>query len=240
MVPTTIAVQAAFTVITIIMTSPLLHLMHLVSPALPVGAYAYSQGLEYAVERRWVKGLAGAEEWIGEVLSHSLGGLDLPVLRRLHAAWQIGANQDVVYWNAYLQAARESKELLLEDVQMGEALLRLLVSLELPNALAWPKGAPPSFATMFALAAQYWQVDSDDTLSGFAWSWLENQVAAAIKLVPLGQTDGQRLLMALMPILETAVSIAKTRGDEDLGVGLPGLAMASAQHETQYSRLFRS
>ncbi len=222
------------------MTSPLLHLMHLVSPALPVGAYAYSQGLEYAVERGWVKSLTGAEDWIGEVLSHSLGGLDLPVLQRLHTAWQAGALDDVAYWNDYLQAARESKELLLEDVQMGEALLRLLVSLEVPNALAWPKGVAVSFATVFALAAQHWQVNSDDALSGFAWSWLENQVAAAIKLVPLGQTDGQRLLLALMPKLETSVSAAKTRDSDDLGVGLPGLAMASAQHETQYSRLFRS
>ncbi len=214
--------------------------MHLVSPALPVGAYAYSQGLEYAVERGWVADLDAAKDWIGEVLCHSLGGLDLPVLQRLHSAWQSEDLDEVGYWNDYLQAARESKELLLEDVQMGEALLRLLVSLDVPNAVAWPKGVAVSFATAFALAAQHWRVDNDDALSGFAWSWLENQVAAAIKLVPLGQTDGQRLLMALMPVLETSVEAAKARHNDELGVGLPGLAMASAQHETQYSRLFRS
>lgn len=222
------------------MARPLLHLMQMVSPALPVGAYAYSQGLEYAVERAWVRDMDGAIDWIGEVLNHSVGGLDLPVLLRLLKAWQSDDIDAAVYWNQTLQAARESRELLLEDVQMGEALLRLLVSLELPSALRWPRGEAISFATGFAMAAQHFEIDRDDVLSGFAWSWLENQAAAAIKLVPLGQTDGQRLLMALMPCLEESVAKAYLRADEDIGAGLPGLAMASMQHETQYSRLFRS
>jgi urease accessory protein len=222
------------------MTSPLLHLMQLVSPALPVGAYAYSQGLEFAVDRGWVNNLPSTEGWIGEVLAHSLGGLDLPVLQRQWLAWQGNDLVTVAYWNDYLQASRESKELLLEDMQMGEALLRLLVSLELPAALQWRSNAAPSFATMFSLAASHWQIPLVDTMTGFAWSWLENQAAAAIKLVPLGQTDGQRLLLKLMPKLEITVAEAQQRRDENLGVGLPGLAMASAQHETQYSRLFRS
>jgi urease accessory protein len=222
------------------MTSPLLHLMQLVSPALPVGAYAYSQGLEFAVERGWVNNLASTESWIGEVLAHSLGGLDLPVLQRQWRAWQGNDLVAVVYWNDYLQASRESKELLLEDMQMGEALLRLLASLELPAALQWRSNTAPSFATMFSLAASHWQIPLAETMTGFAWSWLENQAAAAVKLVPLGQTDGQRLLLKLMPKLEMTVVEAQQRLDENLGVGLPGLAMASAQHETQYSRLFRS
>ena len=222
------------------MAKPLLHLMQLVSPALPVGAYAYSQGLEYAVERAWVRDMNGAVYGIGEVMSHSVGGLDLPVMLRLLAAWRRGDVLAVQHWNDTLQAARESRELLLEDVQMGEALLRLLVSLELPAALQWPKGETISFATGFAMAAQYFDINDDDALYGFAWSWLENQTAAAIKLVPLGQTDGQRLLMALMPCLEKTVADAFKCNDDDIGAGLPGLAMASMQHETQYSRLFRS
>ncbi|CAA0118272.1 urease accessory protein UreF [Zhongshania aliphaticivorans] len=222
------------------MARPLLHLMQMVSPALPVGAYAYSQGLEYAVEKGWVNGRAGAEDWIGEVLSHSVGGLDLPVLLRLLKAWQQSDWGEIKHWNQTLQAARESRELLLEDVQMGQALLRLLVSLELPNALQWPQDEEVSFATVFALAAQHFEISDDDALSGFAWSWLENQAAAAIKLVPLGQTDGQRLLMALMPCVEQTVANAYLRSDDEIGAGLPGLAMASMQHETQYSRLFRS
>lgn len=222
------------------MPKPLLHLMQLVSPALPVGAYAYSQGLEFAVEQGWVSSLGEAEEWIGEVMAHSLGGLDLPVLSRLYAAASDNNESQLLQWNDFLQAARESNELLLEDVQMGEALLRLLQDLELPQALSWPAQRAPSFATMFAIAAVHWQVSLADSLDGLAWSWLENQVAAAIKLVPLGQTDGQRLLLRLMPRLSEAVVAAESLGDEELGVGLPRLAMASAQHETQYSRLFRS
>jgi urease accessory protein len=123
---------------------------------------------------------------------------------------------------------------------MGQALLRLLVSLELPHALQWPQDEEVSFATVFALAAQHFEISDDEALSGFAWSWLENQAAAAIKLVPLGQTDGQRLLMTLMPCVEQAVANAYLRSDDEIGAGLPGLAMASMQHETQYSRLFRS
>ncbi|USA44748.1 urease accessory protein UreF [Spongiibacter taiwanensis] len=220
--------------------APLLHLMQLVSPALPVGAYAYSQGLEFAVDQGWVNSLAAAEDWIGSVLEHSLGGLDLPVLQRLYRAYASADTSAATYWNDYLQSARESHELLLEDVQMGEALHRLLVSLDIAAAKVWSEEHSPSFATVFALAAVHWQVNEADAMQGFAWSWLENQVAAAIKLVPLGQTDGQRLLLALMPRLERAVAAAKQLVDEDIGVGLPRLAMASAQHETQYSRLFRS
>lgn len=220
--------------------APLLHLMQLVSPALPVGAYAYSQGLEFAVDQGWVDSLAAAEDWIGSVLEYSLGGLDLPVLQRLYRAFAEADEIAAAQWNGYLQSARESHELLLEDVQMGEALHRLLVSLDIAPAKAWSDELSPSFATAFALAAVHWQVSEADAMQGFAWSWLENQVAAAIKLVPLGQTDGQRLLLALMPRLEQAVAAARQVADDDLGVGLPRLAMASAQHETQYSRLFRS
>lgn len=192
------------------------------------------------MERAWIRDMDGAVDWIGEVLSHGVGGLDLPVLLRLLKAWQQSDWGEIKHWNQTLQAARESRELLLEDVQMGQALLRLLVSLELPHALQWPQDEEVSFATVFALAAQHFEISDDEALSGFAWSWLENQAAAAIKLVPLGQTDGQRLLMTLMPCVEQAVANAYLRSDDEIGAGLPGLAMASMQHETQYSRLFRS
>ena len=93
---------------------------------------------------------------------------------------------------------------------------------------------------MFALATTAWNVPLDEALDGYLWSWCENQVAAAVKLVPLGQTDGQRLLGALADRFSEAVEVARGLDDEDLGSSLPGVALASMLHETQYSRLFRS
>ena len=218
----------------------MLHLLHLVSPALPVGAYAYSQGQEQAVELGYLTNRDSAERWINGVMQHSLAGLDLPVLARLYDAWHSGDQTQVDYWNQFLQAARESAEFELEDQQMGRALMRLLASLEVPAAITWSRLEPCSFATAFALAGVHWQVDKKSLLMGFCWSWLENQVAAATKLVPLGQTQAQQLLLALMPAVEQCSAGAMAVADEDLGAGLPALALISAQHETQYSRLFRS
>lgn len=225
-------------------SSALLHLLQLVSPALPVGAYAYSQGLEAAVEHGWVNNQTSAQNWIGNVMSHNLGRLDGPVLLRLYKAWQAGDWGSVQRWNSFLQAARESRELLLEDQQMGGALRRLLSELEVPAAMQWsvnpPRAREASFATMFALAASHWHIGAEQALQGFVWSWLENQVAAAIKLIPLGQTQGQKLLLALMPQVQNAVATSERLPDGELGASLPRLAIASMQHETQYSRLFRS
>ena len=222
------------------MSQALLHLMHLVSPALPVGAYAYSQGQEHAVELGFLNNLAQAREWINGVMQHSVAGLDLPLVARLYTAWKNNDLQQVHEWNDFLQACRESAEFDLEDQQMGRALLRLLVSLEVPQAVEWPRKKPICFATAFALAGTHWQVDKQSLLTGFCWSWLENQVAAATKLVPLGQTDAQKLLIALMDSVERCCQQALLIEDDELGAGLPALALISAQHETQYSRLFRS
>ncbi|GAB1265909.1 urease accessory protein UreF [Aurantivibrio infirmus] len=218
----------------------LLHLFQLVSPALPVGAYAYSQGLETAIENRWVKDFETAGDWIGNVMSHAIGQLDLPILLRLRKAWALNDYQQVNDWNEFLIASRESKELLLEDTQMGEALHRLLMELNIPNADSWSSDDQPCFVTMFALAADHWKISSASMAHGFLWSWLENQVAAAVKLVPLGQTDAQKLLILLMPKVNTVVGDSQNIEDADIGNNLPRLAIASMQHEVQYSRLFRS
>lgn len=220
-------------------SSALLHLLQLVSPALPVGAYAYSQGLESAVEQQWVVDAPSAENWIGKVMSYSLGSLDGPILVRLHRAWLRRDLDPLNYWNHFIHASRESKELLLEDLQMGAALRRLLLELDIPGADQWP-AEESSFVGMFSLAASHWRLSEDQALNGFVWSWLENQVAAAIKLVPLGQTQGQKLLINLMPVVRQTVQRSKTVADGELGSSLPRLALASMQHEVQYSRLFRS
>jgi len=218
----------------------LLRVLQLASPALPIGGYAYSQGLEYAVEQDWVKDLDSAAAWLEGVANRALGQLDIPVLLRQFAALEAGDRASVQRWNDWLLANRETAELYLEDSQQGGALLRLMISLEMPTALDWPKGEPIALMTAFAMAGSHWQTDVRSLAHGVLWSWLENQVGAATKLVPLGQTDAQRLLGRLLPGLPLIVDAASELKDDELGAGLPGLAFASARHEHQYTRLFRS
>ncbi len=217
----------------------LLKLMHLVSPALPVGAYAYSNGQEYAVDCGWLITDADIAEWVRGVMQHSLVYLDVPLLKRLYQAWHKQDLSEVNSWNNLLRANRETSELLLEDEQLGQALQRLLLSLEVKHAEKKLE-SPASFVTMFALAGVEWSIPLEELQQGFVWSWLENQIAAATKIVPLGQTQAQKLLKELMQDVPGVCEKANTIEDENIGLGLPALAIASSLHERQYSRLFRS
>lgn len=214
-----------------------LHLLHLCSPALPIGAYAYSQGLEYAIDSGWLPTPEAITDWLLGLMENTLSYTDLPILRRLYQAFEECNTSGVNYWNHYLRACRESRELLLEDEQLGGALARLLKGLGVPAQVLT---APPTYASQFAQAGVYWGIPLEALCEGFLWAWLENQVAAATKLVPLGQSQGQQILASLMPHLPKICAEAALRDDEELGRGLPGLAMASSLHEGQYSRLFRS
>jgi len=218
----------------------LLRHMQLVSPALPVGAYAYSQGLEQPVHLEWITNEAQAAEWIAGVLENGLARIDAPVLVRLHAAWSAQDLEQVAYWNQFLHACRESAELQAEDRTLARALTRLLVDLGVTEAKPFAAQERSTFATLFALAAVQWKIPVVHCVQGYLWSWAENQVAAAIKLVPLGQTAGQRILLRLGERIPQLARQALTFDDDDIGQVMQGLAMASAWHETQYSRLFRS
>lgn len=218
-----------------------LRLWQLISPVLPVGAYSYSQGLEYAVENGWVNSEQSVLSWIEGLLAHSLAYLDVPVLKRLYDAWRENNTDQVEYWNRFLIASRETAELRAEDRQMGAALANLLPELGLREALLWKSATQSAtFASMFALAATRWEVDAKQAAEGYCWCWCENQVIAAVKLVPLGQTAGQRLLMALGEAIPVAVETGFALEDEGIGWIAPGFVMASMKHETQYTRLFRS
>ncbi|WP_106232058.1 urease accessory protein UreF [Halomonas ventosae] len=222
----------------------LLGLLQLVSPALPIGAFAFSQGLESAFELGWVTDEATLGEWLEGVLEDGLTRCELPALARLHAAWANGNDVALAEWDVWLAANRETAELAAEDSRLGASLTRLLESLELlppgpsrePSAL--PAGA--GYVTVFAWMAHARGVPVRQTLLGFAWAWLENQLAVACKALPLGHTAAQRLVERLRPALVAAVDEALVLEDDALGPALPGLALASALHETQYSRLFRS
>jgi urease accessory protein len=217
----------------------LLRLLQLSSAALPVGGYSFSQGLEYAVECGWVIDFKTTEEWLALGLSEGLGSLDIPIASRLYCALDEQDSTAFHYWNRYALAARESRELLLADVAMGDALLRLLSNL--PQALSETcNKLEPSFLAVFVSTAWQWQISEKACVIGLVWCWLEAQIAAATKLVPLGQTQAQQLLGLLQQQIPAVLDRAATLQDDDIGNTLPGLAMASALHETQYCRLFRS
>lgn len=227
------------------MSLPLIRLLQLVSPALPVGAYTYSQGLEWVVDTGAVKTEAQVGEWIGDALAGAFGGYELPLLARLMEAWQAGDNATVAELNALCLASRETSELRAETVQMGYSLVRLLVDLpafnSLPGWLARVKGVEdPAFPTAWAAVAVAWGVAPESALTGYAWAWIENMVMAAVKAVPLGQASGQRLLSTLAAEVPARVAAALVSPPEAWSNFQPGLAIASARHETQYSRLFRS
>lgn len=224
-----------------------LRLFQLISPALPVGAFSYSQGLEHAVERQIVHDSETTKQWLLGILNHNLLSVDLPIALRCFDAIAEDKPEMLNYWNSYLLACRETSELRDESIQMAKALWRLLGQLpEQDKPIAGrssPKVAITSsmdWVSVFTYAAYSWNVSKSDMLLGYAWSWLENQIAAAIKLVPLGQTQGQQLLHEMSADLVTVVDKAHNLADEQLGQVAPMLAMMSSLHETQYSRLFRS
>lgn len=217
-----------------------LRLLQLVSPALPVGAYSFSQGLEQAVQTNWVNDSNGFFDWVTGIAEHSFASLELPLFFRLHDAWQRQDRAQISKWNQFLLAARETKELRLEDQQMGESLSRLLDNLEVDNISASSSEAQSSFVTQFARAAVCWHIPRAEASYGLVWSYLENQVAAGMKMVLFGQTEGQRLLIRLSDLIPKWMIKAENLEDEQLVCSAPGLVRASTQHEYQYSRLFRS
>lgn len=223
------------------MESPsILRLLQLVSPTLPVGAYAYSQALEQAVHLQWVHDQQSARQWIGDLLCYGLGQLDLPVLIRLYQAWQQNSPDQLDEWSRFLLTSRESAELMAEDQNLGIALARLLKSLQVAYAEQWQKKDCTTYAALFSLAASAWQISAQHCLFAYAWSWCENQVAAAIKLVPLGQTAGQQILFDLNDDILKVCQKAMQMADDDIGSLLPGHAIASCHHESLYCRLFIS
>lgn len=221
----------------------LARLLQLSSVSLPVGGFAFSQGIEYAIECTWVRNSDDVEEWISLQMRENLARVDLPILRGVMESTSEHNWSRFSHLNDLVIASRETKELRLTDTAMGEALYRLLKSLDfdIPEAEVFTvKGQDLSFVTLFGFAAAKWEIDYHSAAMGFTWSWIENQVAAATKLVPLGQTQAQRLLTKLQPAIGQTIDLAERTSEENIGGGLPALAMASALHETQYSRLFRS
>jgi urease accessory protein len=217
---TTISIETAAS------PAALLRLFQLSSAALPIGAFAYSQGLEQAVALGDVKCHASAASWITGMLRRCVCCLDVPVFARLYRALAARDAAAVRRWNDYLFASRGSAELRAEERQVGSALARLLSREGVEQALPWVTDARVTLATTFALASVTWSAPLEQAAHSYTYAWCES--------------DAQRVLSVLIAHAAADVAPALCRSDAELSSSAPGQLILSALHETQYSRLFRS
>lgn len=222
------------------MNSSLPKLMQLVSPSLPIGSFTYSQGIEYAVECGWIDTDDALRPWLEDQMLTTIVQLDLPVLQRLHGAVLADDDAALREWSQFLLASRETAELRQEEINRGRALTNLLIALDVPSAKQWKPILASCQAAAFATAAAGWNIKYPDAAYGYVWSWLENLVLAAVKIIPLGQTRGQQLLHSMAGMIPAVVAESLEITDEMIGASNPALAIISSRHETQYTRLFRS
>jgi len=221
----------------------LLQLMWLASPALPVGGFSYSEALESAVESGHVTDEAKACAWLTDQLHLGLARSDLAVVHKAIVAWQRGNIAAVTALNDWVTTTRETSELRQQTQQMGRSLVEWLRNRELADERLAQLAAlqpAPTWPVAFALAAAQTGASPRESLLAFAFGWAENMVQASLKAVPLGQNAGQRILAALSAAIPDSVDRAITLMDSERQAFTPMLAILSAQHETQYSRLFRS
>lgn len=217
----------------------LLQLIWLASPALPIGGFSYSEGLEAGVEWAGLDSEARASDWIADQLHLGLARGDLPVVAQAIAAWRNADAARIAALNAWVLQTRESTEFLLQTEQMGRSFVEWL-KLHHGDVAAQFEGLAITYPVAFAFAAARTQASLRDGCLAFAFGWAENMVGAAVKSVPLGQSAGQRMLGRLAEEIPTAVDHAIALDDDARQAFSPMLAIYSARHETQYSRLFRS
>jgi urease accessory protein len=215
--------------------------MQMTSQAFPIGGYSHSYGLESAIEQGWVRDEAGVKQWISDVLKFSLATYEIPMLRDLGEAWERRDVEAIAALNAQFLATRESAELRAASVQMGYSLAQLLAAL--PDIPAWLANAladldEPSLPCVWSGAASAWQIAATDSSVAYAWAWAENQALVAMKCVPIGQSAAQRVLLEVGVLIAQQAEVASA--PDCRSNFAPGLAILCAQHETQYSRLFRS
>ena len=220
----------------------LLQLIWLASPALPVGGFSYSEVLESAVECAGITTESLASDWLDDQLHLTLARGDLAVMAQAIPAWRESDLQRLAQLNDWVLQTRETSELRLQAEQMGRSLLDWLRNHDgsNPDHIAACARMQPTYPVAFSLAASQTAAPVRDCLLAYAFGWAENMMQAAIKSVPLGQSAGQRILARLARDIPAAVEAALQLPDSERQAFSPMLAILSAQHETQYSRLFRS
>lgn len=214
-------------------------LLQLVSPSLPIGAYTYSQGIEWAVEAGWITSAEQLQEWLYGQLWQTQCYLEMPVFLRFYQSWVEQQRDAVKHWNQYLLANRETRELREEEKNRGRAFVAVIQSLhEVSDSDLDLIGKTQQAG--FSYAAVQWSIPRLQAAYGLLWGWLENLVLAAVKAVPLGQNAGQKVLWNLAGEIDAVIERAASLTDDEMGASSMALAIASSQHESQYTRLFRS
>ncbi|HVE53940.1 MAG TPA: urease accessory UreF family protein [Ramlibacter sp.] len=219
----------------------LLQLIWLASPALPVGGFSYSEGLEAAVEAGHVQDEGSAAHWLQQQLQASLARADLAVVCEAVEAARRQDAPALATLDDWVRQTRETSELRQQAEQMGRSLGEWRRSLDAPASRAVPAGEREyTYPVAFAVAAAPSVAGAREVALAFAFAWSENMVQSAIKAVPLGQSAGQRILARLAREIPAAVDHAMALDATQRQAFSPMLAILSARHETQYSRLFRS
>ncbi|HEV7914501.1 MAG TPA: urease accessory protein UreF [Albitalea sp.] len=227
----------------VLSSASLLQLIWLASPALPVGGFSYSEGLESAVESGLVTHEAQGGDWLVDQLHLGLARSDIAVVDKAFVLWQHDDAGAIAMLNQWVTTTRETHEMRQQTQQMGRSLLEWLKNRASDDARLATLAAlvpAPTWPVAFALAAAQTGAPRREALLAFAFGWAENMVQSALKAVPLGQNAGQRILGRLSDAIPRAVDAAMRLTDTERQAFTPMLAILSAQHETQYSRLFRS
>jgi urease accessory protein len=234
----------------------LLRLLQLTSPALPVGAYSYSEGIEYLCSNGTIQTDSDLCDWLKREMHFGFVTNEAAIALRAHQAVMSDNITDLNYWNNWLSATRETEEVRLASWQMGQSLMKLWWQLPdsqdaqlaiyksinelLPTAKENSLGKGCNYAIAFGIVAASLGVDASNTIVGYIYGWLSNLVSAAVRSVPFGQTVGQQVIFRLSADILHSSQLALKRLDNELEWCGWGASLASANHETQYSRLFRS
>jgi urease accessory protein len=225
------------------MNSPdqLLNLFQLISPGLPVGAYNYSEGLETLIEQNIIQKKQDLASWLELELRYGSIRIDTAMIPRIYHSLATADLSKLTYWNNWLSAARETPELRQQNWQMGQSLLKLLLRLE-PNIgdICVSLKPPYNYVVIFAIGLYVWELDLNLGVISYLHSWVANLVSSGVKLIPLGQTSGQEILFQLNKIIPEISAEILQLDDNNLSSSNLGLTLASINHETLYTRLFRS
>ncbi len=224
------------------MATELLQLIWLASPALPVGGFSYSEALEAAIDHEHVHDEASCADWLADQLHLSQARGDMALMAQAIPAWQCMNSQRLKELSQWVHTTRETHEMRLQTEQMGRSLLDWLriQNKATEAALQLCSELRPTYPMAMSLALSLANAPLDSALQAYAFGWAENMTQAALKAVPLGQVSGQKILARLAQEIPEAVQHAIALSDDERQAFCPMLAVMSARHETQYSRLFRS